>query len=522
MSATREGSDRDGRERPDAVWPGGPGRVPAGRWPADLGRSPDLSQRSAVNQAVASLLDAPGLLTVNGPAGAVETVPLRDLIAAIVVVRAERLARLPSPAEAFGPAAGDRQRPGGARHAVAPPDRALAGLEVVVASADSGAVENVTAGLAGAAGIGAQWRDAAARLDYFTATARLVHGDTAWAMVAARLDNATSRRVLAEGFRRGAPGGQDGGPAGPPGRAAGRPESWDGARDEFLAARRKVSALAAERTEVPLAQSRLSALRRDAGVSYASITAAEDTLRALAGARVAAERSLRAACHRHLAAEEDLEEHARAKPGLRASLSTGFGARREWRARQGALDAALRDRAAGVGTAQRAITEVQAQFAAAVHARAESAGTLRRLTAECAAAQAVIARGDAESAAARTELFLAALALHKALITAQAPLVRGNLEALADFLEGRGKPGGRDLLAAWQTLFLVVPVVSVTFASVPATFAGLGRESIGWLVIDEAGQAAPRQAAGAVWRARRTVVVGAGAAAGAPRGKLPR
>jgi hypothetical protein len=232
--------------------------------------------------------------------------------------------------------------------------------------------------------------------------------------------------------------------------------------------------LAAERMEAALAQARLPELRRDASVSYDSITAAEDTLRALAGARVTAERSLRAACHRYQAAAKALDAHARAKPGLRAALSTRFGARQEWRARQGALDAALRDCAAHVDTAQRAIAEVRAGFAAAVHAREESVATLRRLTAECAAAQEVIPRGrqrrgehfpegpeflaaqaeadkgdqdvgaeareevpapwaDPEFAAARTELFpsartelfLAALVLHKALITEQARRVRG-------------------------------------------------------------------------------------------------
>lgn len=116
---------------------------------------------------------------------------------------------------------------------------------------------------------------------------------------------------------------------------------------------------------------------------------------------------------------------------------------------------------------------------------------------------------DEKWSTARSDLFLRALDLHRAFVAGAAKKVRGNLQVLVELMAGTNGPlPDEEVEHAWQTLFLLVPVVSTTFSSVGSMFARLGRESIGWLLVDEAGQATPQAAVGALWRARRAVLVG--------------
>lgn len=63
--------------------------------------------------------------------------------------------------------------------------------------------------------------------------------------------------------------------------------------------------------------------------------------------------------------------------------------------------------------------------------------------------------------------------------------------------------------ALFQTLFLLVPVISSTFASIGNLLKDVRQTgAIGMLVVDEAGQAQPQMALGALYRSRRAVIVG--------------
>src|SRR2546430_16413950 len=87
----------------------------------------------------------------------------------------------------------------------------------------------------------------------------------------------------------------------------------------------------------------------------------------------------------------------------------------------------------------------------------------------------------AEHDRSRAELFVAAMALHRAFATAR-PL-RDNLNLAIDLINGRLDPaaagaGGRMAADLWAPLFLVRPVVSTTFASFARLLRGLGREAL--------------------------------------------
>jgi hypothetical protein len=117
----------------------------------------------------------------------------------------------------------------------------------------------------------------------------------------------------------------------------------------------------------------------------------------------------------------------------------------------------------------------------------------------------------AEHERARAEVFVAAMGLHRALAAAK-PL-RDNLAQAVNLVTGRLDPdgsaaNGRMVGHLWSSFFLVVPVVSTTFASFARLFRGLRREELGWLFVDEAGQAQPAHAVGALWRSRRALVIG--------------
>ncbi|MGH3906095.1 MAG: hypothetical protein ACRDTE_18220 [Pseudonocardiaceae bacterium] len=279
-----------------------PDAVPAGRWPSNPEHALALNQQLAVS--TATQMTGTGVLGVNGPPGTGKTTMLRDLIAALVVERARRLAALSDPKKAF---AGKplRWRTGERARVVSAWRSDLTGFEMVVASANNGAVQNVTDEIPAADAIDESWRERATAVDYFPeiATALLApesDGEAkqpadqstnprAWALVAARLGNKANRGRFVNAFWYHAPDTPaDDNPwfgllSVLKGYEQTAPEQpWSAAVAEFRAAEARVRAIREERSKVHQAAERrahmdseLAGLRRSVSEAGERVKAAQ-------------------------------------------------------------------------------------------------------------------------------------------------------------------------------------------------------------------------------------------------------
>lgn len=108
----------------------------------------------------------------------------------------------------------------------------------------------------------------------------------------------------------------------------------------------------------------------------------------------------------------------------------------------------------------------------------------------------------------RSDVFISALKLHRDAILSNAKNIKNNLNAYFEMTSGRVQVNADIAQNLWDTFFLCVPVVSTTLASASRLFPNISKQQIGWLLIDEAGQATPQSAVGLIHRAKRCVIVG--------------
>ncbi|HEY4209348.1 MAG TPA: AAA domain-containing protein, partial [Puia sp.] len=110
----------------------------------------------------------------------------------------------------------------------------------------------------------------------------------------------------------------------------------------------------------------------------------------------------------------------------------------------------------------------------------------------------------------RSRIFLLSLELHHWAIRVNARQFNSNLNAFVNMVSNKQADVIDEKVSAvlWNSFFFCIPVVSVTLASFRRQFPKIKREGIGWLLLDEAGQATPGSTCGAIWRSKRCILIG--------------
>ncbi|MCW0411079.1 DEAD/DEAH box helicase [Xanthomonas sacchari] len=526
-----------------------PAIAPLGRWVTPPNQRPALLQQVAVNLA-SQLPKTSPLLGVNGPPGTGKSTLLRDVVADQLTRRAEAMCAFDDPKKAFKSSWSKRIK--GETQELFAPDPSLRGFEMVVASSNNKAVENVSEEIPALKSIAS-----GSTLRYFEPLATQMLGKNAWGLSAAVLGNATNRSRFRKAFWTeshlsfktylervsGVTPRQESDPEGlaelcqAPSNPAEALTRWQQARQQFQTCSARVRVRLTELESLRQALGALPSLReREQHASRQRTDAERSAAVAMESSQTA--QSVSSDSRRQLeSSREALSQHERGRPSLFA-LKRLFGSSgaKQWEAAhtplarahdqaQGAYRKAKSKEDAALEASEQA--HKAASNAAASHATAKAA--LDKALAQCGSIQVgdgacvldasfhhlehgaknlALPWLDRQLQAQRSELFEAAVAVHRAFIDAAAlPLLR-NLNGLVG---GNFKLGAdRKHLAAdlWASLFLVVPVISTAFASVERMFNQLPDESLGWLLVDEAGQATPQSVVGALLRTKHALIVG--------------
>lgn len=539
-----------------------PSLTPLGRWPAN-GRFPlALLQQAAVN-ITTDKINETGIASVNGPPGTGKTTLLRDIVAARIIERASVMAEFENPATAFSPTNQFVQRQG-AKITLHKLDDRLKGFEMVVASSNNKAVENVSAELPAFDAIASD----APNLRYFKSVSDNVLDSDTWGMISAVLGNSSNRYQFSQKFWRDEENGlsaylnhisgvpqfvveppEDGAEPkkrprriiteeNPPNNLRDALAKWKIAKAEFSDALAISKATQNGLQQLHDALVRLVQLTENMSGIRNRIPALEHLIKEKEAGLPELIDARQKAYKLNAMKQQERDRRFQDKPGFFARLFRTQTAR-TWQVDLKRLDHELRQHNTKVVERSSILHDAQQKLGNIVqkteHAR-DDLGKLERQHAELTTKvsqesdkldvsipdESFFARTHEDKQLAnlwfdqaanlqRDTVFEKAIALHKAFVDCAADPLRQNLSVFVESFGTRsfGHPSKDALIAdLWSSFFLVVPVVSTTFASVNSMFSRLNPETLGWLLVDEAGQALPQAAVGAIMRSKNAVVVG--------------
>lgn len=565
-------------------------------WPTEHHLGLVHSQQLAVNRIQHTLADEQGLMGINGPPGTGKTTLLRDLIASIITSRADTLATFNRASDIFEIDPKETAIDGEKTQAVFKLKKSLYGFEIVVASSNNGAVENVTLELPQRDKIDESWLPEA---EYFAELGELVTDKPAWGLISGALGSKTRRTKFVKAYFDGQSTvktkiknnaqtdndiANELNDAAEPDESSTflsdldtddlntQPESkaaskgfkgwldayaernkgllnssterktlWEQAVSEYKASKTEVDKITEDSKKISEYIALIVKARKNIVIISDQLIASQKNLTDLK-IKIDLNRDQANAANLSLEkATNELEIHTDNEPSFWKNLFSLWRAQRNWETKLKILESKFtlaNDSFDQISQSMKELLKSELIVCKHIddlnkklnnlrdkeHAASDNALNLSITYKVDHLAEWLkngsIGHSDAIELSepwkiegwrqARAKVFIQALKLHRTFFELEAARVRSNLYFINSVLTGtRFKDVSQDAIrSAWATLFMVVPVLSSTFASFARSFGTLGAGEIGWLLVDEAGQATPQAAVGALWRSKRAVMVG--------------
>ncbi len=514
-----------------------PKYLPPARWPSTGDHSLSLAQQVAVNLAVSK---KSGLFSVNGPPGTGKTTLLKDILSHVVLERAKIIFQFEDPNNIFeGSSTFQIMNYNYKTWKLKP---SLLGHEVVVASSNNGAVENISKEIPRQTEIDSKWE-----LDYFSEIASYVMNEKSWGLGAAVLGNNKNRSEFFNRFWNKEPDTRENvnkdssfGLKYLLGNICPK-SNWNDARKNFSKTLNAYEAIQAELVKLeeiikntPEQNQNIQNLEKK---TFQLQTEVEEYNSLLVKAKNKLQALEKVIENEKLL----LNSHSQLKPtklALLIEFITRSQSHKIWQTQYASI---LNNLSTDIKISRDINEEIEglkSRIDKSQQIIDSDITLLHTLKEKSRVEQELLLKyktsmGDNfpdndfwkqpedqlhkcspwifdELHFIRGQLFVDAIELHKSLIINLSDKIMNNLRCMSMIMTSRSWPEEKNSLlpSIWASFFMVVPLVSTTFASFANLFKGMSKESIGWLLIDEAGQAAPQLAASAINRARRSIVVG--------------
>ena len=470
-----------------------PHNIPPAKWPGP-GRHPlVLLQQAAVNIAM-NKLEENDILGINGPPGTGKTTLLRDVIVGIITKRAEAMVGFENPEHAFIDS-GDKLTFQKGELNLYNLDESLQGFEILIASSNNKAVENISTELPSMRAV-----DKDIDVRYFNTISDALlerKGELTWGLMAAVLGNAENRAAFYKKF-------------------------WNNGDcslrtylQQVMGTPQKIE-ISDPVTRQPTGQYRIPRIIEENSPPVNRTEALKKWVIARESFKEILNKTKNELAHLEqirsihqelvqlesgLAFNQTLEELMVKNEKVKSSLIfriLNTASARSWKKEHKRLLhwQTLKDKVAKLpeGLIHHFIND-------------------NLLQKEYELSQQLVPWCNKQIQLLRDEVFIAAIKVHKAFIDAAAKPLRHNLGAFMQLANNMGncnspKKKIKFIKDLWSTFFLVVPSVSTTFASLSKMLEDMPPDTLGWLLIDEAGQATPQAAVGAIMRSKRAIITG--------------